>query len=783
MKILLIAEKPSVAKTYCQMLEQLENESFTKSTGYFKGKKYDVSYCYGHLVETDDPKAYGWETWEMDTLPMIPEKWKYRVKPDKGAKAQFKILKDLIHNSDVIINGADAAREGELIYRLVMLQAGALKKTQQRLWTNSFVLKDLKKAWNNRQDIKAYNNLFAAAMLRSKSDWLVGMNCTRAYSLATGVHGLSVGRVQTPTLNLIVQRDLEIANWTDKYFFELRATWKDINFLYKNPNGESEHLTDEALIDIEQQIKLSEGTITQIEKKEKSTSSSRPFSLSTLQQSANNNLDFTAQKTLDICQKLYESKLVTYPRTDSEYLPVNMLPEAYETLASLSDFGHNLNSLKAPGTKTAFFNDKKVSDHFAIIPTGEKPGTLSQDESNLYNLIVKRFITAFGKPFIYDETKAVLKVKDFNFYSTFRTVKDNGFKSLFKIANSPADDKLSADSLPDISIDLKKGDTDIISNTSLEKKKRTKPKHYNEATLLKAMELCGRNLDDKELTDAMKESGLGTPATRAGTIETLKKRTYITTNGKLLLSTTKGQELIKIVDDKLKSPILTGEWEKDLKQIEEGNGDWHKNIKETEQYVEQIIIKIKTNNQKGVYKEFAQTSGVEKPILPCPKCNFCQTKEPQECGFVLWPKVFGKKLSEKEVMQLLAEGKTTKPVKGMKWKDRKFEGVLIMTDDYKVQVEKKAQTKEPENTTIINCPKCNSQMKVNSKGAFCNCGVSIWRTVCGKALSDQMLITLSEMKTTPFITGLKGKKGTFTAALYLVEGKEKDYKSKFKFKK
>lgn len=789
MSILLIAEKPSVAKTYCEMLEQLENETFTKKDGYFKGNKYNVSWCYGHLVETEEPKAYGWENWEMETLPMIPEKWKYRVKQDPGIKKQYKLLKELIDNSKLIINGTDAAREGELIYRLVILQAEALNKPQQRLWTNSFVLKDLKKAWNNKKDIKEYNNLFSAAMLRAKSDWLVGLNCTRAYSLATNVKGLSVGRVQTPTLNLIVERDIQIENWKDKYYFELKATWKNINFLYKDDNNESKFENINSLENIKNEIENNQGEITQVEKTKKSNYPSRPFSLSTLQQVANNNLDFTAQKTLDLCQKLYESKLVTYPRTDSEYLPKNMLPEAYDILESLSQYGHDKKYLNEKGTQTSFFNDKKVSDHFAIIPTGETPRSLSQDELALYNLIVKRFITAFGKPFIYDETKAILKVKSYNFYTTFRAVIDNGYKSLFIDNKNTLEDKNTAELAQEIKIEIIKGDTDRISKSTINKVKVTKPKYFTEATLLKAMELCGKSLDDKELTEAMKENGLGTPATRAGTIETLKKRHYIKTKGKNLISTKKGQELINIVDSKLKSPQLTGEWEKELKDIEKGKANWRDNIKATEIYVEQIISKIKINHQKGLYKSFSQQAEITSALLYCPKCkqqsikqhakgNFCQTKEPVECGFVLWPKVFNKKLSQRETLELLTKGKTSKKVKGMIWKEHKFDGILMLTKEYKVEVEK---SKEIKRDFKINCPKCKQEMKINNGGIFCDCGQKIFRKNFGNILDDKTLLELITLKKTKTLS-FKGKKGKYNANLLLVEDpKTKYYITKLNF--
>lgn len=758
---LLIAEKPSVAVgAYKELLEKIENESFIKKDGYLQGKNWCISWCVGHLVGLEMPEAYGWKEWTKESLPMIPQKWQFEVLP--STKKQYQVLSKLITEADVVVNGGDAGREGELIVRLVLKKSNNEKKTLKRLWVNSFVFDDMKKAWSNLKSGADYENLYRAALSRSIGDWLVGLNGTRAYSLATGVKGLSVGRVQTPTLAIIVNRDNEVENWQQKFYHQLLANWKDLTFTYFK-DDESKFDRTEILDSVKSTCTGKNGVLISQKKEEKKINPPKPFDLAELQKAANVQLGFKASDTLELTQKLYEKKYVTYPRTDSEFLPETMLDEAFEILFKLTD-SSTRQFLKSKNEKLPFFNSKKVTDHYAIIPTGLNPEGLTPNESKLYELIKSRFITAFGKMYVYDLTQLVIDVQGHQFKASVKKEKDKGFKQLLKTTESEEEQILE--------VDLTTNDTAPITNLQVVKREVTKPSYFTEATLLGAMGLAGKNIEDEELKQVMKEKGLGTAATRASIIETLKKREYIFEKGKAIISTKKGRELISMVDSKVSSPELTGEWEYKLAQMEKGNYDGGLFLKEIKEFVSIIV-----SEAEGKSTHFK--AELQKEKVKCPKCKehlltknsygyFCQ----ESCGFKLFQKIFTRNLSEQHLLELLEKGKT-QIIKGFKNKEGvKFDAPLKFNENFEVVFD--FETANNDESIKKACPKCKHKtIQIKPKGAFCcfeGCNFVIWRVIAQKSITDKDIYLLLENGTTKKIGGFKSSKGkSFNAVLKLKE--------------
>jgi len=635
------------------MLTEAENQRFGAKNGYYQSEKYFVSWCVGHLIALDEPTTYGWE-WSLDQLPMIPEKWKYHVVP--RVKKQFNVVKALMAKSNEIINGTDAGREGELIYRLVVLKAGANKKPQFRLWANDMVIESLVKSWRNLEPASNFNNLYAAANVRQKADWLVGMNLSRGYSLGTGIRGLSVGRVQTPTLALIVQRDAEILNWKQKFYKEVECLWNGLKLKLVNDEGETAYEeNDPTLAATANELLGAIGTAKKVLERKKQTKAPKLFDLLDLQKEGNNKHGFTAQQTLSLAQGLYEKKLISYPRTDSNYLTDEMLSETYGLLNQIAS-QEQKGSLYSE-EKISVFNNKKVTDHYAIIPTTETPQRLGDKEKKIYEIVLKRFVQAFGKPHIYLSTDIIVAAAGHKLKANFRKDIDKGWKALFN--------EKSTEEGQSTSRKIAEGDRASIKEAKVLTKEVTKPAHYTESTLLTAMKTCGRNVDDKELATALRQTeGLGTPATRASIIEILKKREYINTVGKKLIATERGNSLIALVDDKVKSAEFTGMWEARLKKIEAGEYSWKKFMAEIEDYVKGLTAGFESLDASGL-------SGLQKKQdkpIKCPKCSqitmkikkpaaFCDN---ESCKTTVWRKQFGKSLSDSQLNSLVLKGITGK---------------------------------------------------------------------------------------------------------------------------
>ena len=568
-KVLVIAEKPSVARDIAAVLKCGE-----KGDGFIGGENYIVSWAVGHLVTLCEPDDYdkSLKRWTAGSLPIIPEKMK--LKAVRGSKKQLDTLKKLMNakDTDSIICATDSGREGELIFRYIY-EYNKCKKPFKRLWISSMTDAAIKEGFANLRDGKEYDNLYISAKCRSEADWLVGINATRAFTIKYNAL-LSIGRVQTPTLAMIVKRQNEIDNFVPNKYYEVIADYGDFKGTWtdgKNNNKIDDKSAAEA---IAYKVDGKNAAVEEIVKTEKQILPPQLYDLTELQRDCNKTYGFSAKKTLDIVQSLYEKrKMITYPRTDSRYLSDDMIPKIKVVLKRLKDAGifadyasDLIDGEKLPVTKRIVDN-KKVTDHHAIIPADNyyRKDSLTSDEKKVFGLIAIRFIAAFNRPYKYTATKITVLCEDELFISKGNTVTDEGWKRLYKEVYKNVKDNEQI--LPDV----KKDDTVMVKEAHTIEKETKPPLPYNEATLLTAMENAGKNTDDEQLKEKMKEYGLGTPATRAAIIERLIEVGYIHRKGKSLIPDRKGKQLISIVPEEMRSPVTTGKWEKGLGSIAKGN--------------------------------------------------------------------------------------------------------------------------------------------------------------------------------------------------------------------
>ena len=554
---LVIAEKPSVALSIAKVLGVND-----KKDGYVEGNGYKVSWCVGHLIQMANPDAYDsrYAKWNMEDLPIFPQNYKYEV--TKTTKKQFSILKKLMNESsvDTIINACDAGREGEAIFRLVYNEAKC-KKKMQRLWISSMEDSAIKEGFDNLKDGKNYDNLFESAQARAIADWLVGMNISRLYSCLYK-QNYSVGRVQTPTLAMIVKRDDEIANFKKEKYYTVELSMDGFTL-------STDRIDDE--ISAEQLLNLvgDKIEITDVIQKEKITKPDLPFDLTTLQRVCNKYFGYSAKQTLDYAQSLYEKKLITYPRTDSRCLTEDMITSTINNILGKNDFD--------TGRIKTVFNSKKVTDHHAIIPTvsslSEDLSSIPESEAKVYRLISNKLHASVGYPLIENTTKIVAEFDGFKFTSSGKVIVDEGFTKYLKEYKAKKDEDME---LPDVSI----GDVLSIENKEIKEKFTQPPKHFTEDTLLKAMELAGT--EDLEKGIEVERKGIGTPATRAGILESLISKGFVERDKKNLLATHKGVALVTIVSEAFKSAKTTAEWETKLSKIAAGTLDKAVFLKEIE---------------------------------------------------------------------------------------------------------------------------------------------------------------------------------------------------------
>ena len=603
--ILCIAEKPSVGRDIARVLG-----ATTSRDGYMEGHGYCVSWTFGHLCALLDPNEYNeqWKGWNMSSLPMVPERFGIKVTNDKGVQKQFNTIKSLIAQAEMVINCGDAGQEGELIQRWVYQKAGC-RVPVKRLWISSLTEDAIREGFQKLKDQSEYQHLYEAGLMRAIGDWLLGMNATRAYTLrfAKGVgkdrQVLSIGRVQTPTLALIVKRQQEIEHFVPRTYWELKTLYRDTLFSAQLPAEEDEY----AITSLEQGQKLVDGIkdlpleITSVEKKKGMEYAPRLFDLTSLQVECNKRYGMTADDTLKVIQSLYEKHVTTYPRVDTTFLSDDIYPKVPATLRGIQDYFPQiapLLPLKADGGKGAgslpkskkVFDNSKVTDHHAIIPTGQRPDSLTDLEHKVYNMVALRFIAAFYPPCQVANTTVLACAGDISFKVTGREVLEQGWREVF--AKEKTDDETEEQKvLPS----FRKGESGP-HQPQLQEKTTTPPKYYTEATLLRAMETAGKTVEDEELRDAMKENGIGRPSTRAAIIEKLFQRKYIIREKKNIKATEVGINLIHtIISPLLKSAELTGRWEQKLRAIERGDYTAKLFLDELKQMTSEVVHEVKAD--------------------------------------------------------------------------------------------------------------------------------------------------------------------------------------------
>lgn len=677
-RFLVIAEKPSVAQSYAKNLS-----AYKKQDGYMEGEKCLVSWCLGHLAEYARPEEYDerYAKWQFDDLPIIPEKWKLQVSADK--KKQFSVLKELMNREDIeyLVNGCDAGREGELIFQRVYDLSGC-RKPVRRLWISSMEDEAIRNGFHEMKDAGFYSNLCMAAVCRAQADWLIGMNATRAYTTKY-YKKLVVGRVQTPTLAMLTERQDRIEHFQKETFYRVELTDGKLVAVSENITNKADAELLAALCD------GSEVIITELKREQKKVSPPKLYDLTSLQREANRYFGFTAKKTLDLLQELYEEKLVTYPRTDSRFVTEDMIGTVEELAGKMplmlpfveyGQLGHNIKRV---------VNNEKVSDHHAILPTKEavEKGImdLSVDKKNLMILIGQQVLQAVGEDYLYEQTDVTVNCQKNEFTARGKTAVQMGFKDVEKAFRSHCvkTEKEDSDRQLEIPYGYQKGMQlfNVKAETSIHY--TSPPKSFNEDTLLAAMETAG----NKEFDEKTEKKGLGTPATRASTIEKLVASGYAQRKGKQIIPTAEGRELIRVMPENLKSAGLTAEWENRLLLMERGelNG---------EQFMDDIVAMLEEilNGCRKIPEEERNRFQTAKELIgKCPVCGsdifegkrnfYCSNRQ---CDFALWKdnrflEGMEKKLDKKMAKELLDKACTH--IKGLysKKKDARFDADLLMT--------------------------------------------------------------------------------------------------------
>ncbi len=625
--IVCIAEKPSVARDIAEILG-----AKTRKDGYIEGNGYQVTWTFGHLCGLLEPHEYApeWKAWALSQLPMIPQRFGIKVMNDSGIQKQFKVIETLMASADEVINCGDAGQEGELIQRWVM-QKALCKCPVKRLWISSLTEESIKEGFKKLKDQRDYQRLYEAGLSRAIGDWLLGMNATRAYTLKYGKNRqvLSIGRVQTPTLALIVNRQLEIENFKPEAYWELKTVYRDTIFSASKGRFSS---VEEGTNFLET-VKNADFYVTDISTKKGTESAPRLFDLTSLQVECNKKFGFSADDTLKTIQSLYEKKVTTYPRVDTTYLSDDMYPKIPDILKGLKEYElltKPLLGAKIPKTKKVFDN-AKVTDHHAIIPTGVHPMALNENEKRVYDLVTRRFIANFYPECKISTTTVLGEVEKVEFKVNGKQILDPGWRVVFE--------KAKADDEPDVEDDEKtlpifeKGESGPHEPT-LAEKWTSPPKPYTEATLLRAMETAGKLVDNDELRDALKENGIGRPSTRAAIIETLFKRDYIRKERKNLIATVTGVELIQTIQEELlKSAELTGLWEKKLRQVEKGEYEAKAFLEELKEMVRQIVLNVKSDNRSLQQIQLPTINSPEGSVCPlCGKGTLLKGKTAYGCS-------------------------------------------------------------------------------------------------------------------------------------------------------
>lgn len=705
---LCIAEKPSVARDIAKVLG-----ATMPKQGYMEGNGYCVTWTFGHLCTLKEPHDYGPElkSWSLIFLPIIPKNFGIKLIPNKGVENQFKIIEKLVEECDEVINCGDAGQEGELIQRWV-LQKAKCDKPVKRLWISSLTEESIKEGFEKLKSADDYKNLYLAGNARAIGDWLLGINATRLFTKKFGGNKavLSIGRVQTPTLAMLVQRQKEIDSFTTEEYWELKTKYRDVIFNAAIDRLKTLDRAEKGL----GYLKENPFEIVSFEIKEGKEKNPRLFDLTGLQVEANKKYGYSAENTLNYIQSLYEKKHVTYPRVDTTYLSESLYPKIggiLRNMAFYQDLIAPLLEQPIPKSKTVF-DDTKVTDHHAIIPTEVSPSkNLSKEEKLIYNLVAKRFISVFYPECKISNTLVEGKVGTIPFKTSGKQILEPGWRAVY--AKEPKDKEESTEK--DKNAEEEQLIPEFIVGESgphdpfIHQGKTSPPKYYTEATLLRAMETAGKQIDDEELREMLKNNGIGRPSTRANIIETLFKRKYIEKKRKNLIATPTGIQLIDTIEDELlKSPELTGEWEYKLRKIESGEYDANTFKEELITMVTELTKKVIDGKGKAIVFEeekpkekkkaepAAKKEAKEWDQIQCPKCKqnhlmkgktAVGCSDFKNCGFKVSFEYFGKKLTDKQLMDLVLKGKTSK-LKGFNsHPESTTEGVLTLsTENFIVQL-------------------------------------------------------------------------------------------------
>ncbi len=742
-----IAEKPSVAREIATVLG-----ANTKRDGYYEGNGYAVTYTFGHLCTLYEPNDYKphWKSWDLNNLPLLPEKFKTKVVDNTGIKKQFNIVKSLFDKATIVINCGDAGQEGELIQRWVLNQAD-YKGEVKRLWISSLTTEAIKEGFNNLKPSEDYDNLFYAGFSRAIGDWLLGMNATRLYTVKHGGYKqmLSVGRVQTPTLAMVVNRFKEIENFKPQPYWELQTIYKNTLFSYT----EGRFLKMEDGEQLANKIKESEFEIVSVTKKKGKEYAPKLFDLTGLQVYCNTKFGFTADETLKIVQKLYEQKVVTYPRVDTTFLPNDVYPKVAGILKNLTNYQQLTAVLLGKKIKKSskVFNDKKVTDHHAIIPTGVQI-KLQYNQQQVYDIIVKRFIAVFYDDCSVSNTVVIGKTSDVPFRTSGKEILEKGWRIVFENTNSNTSKKKETGLLPNFT----KGEKGIHQPTFTEKQTKA-PNQFTEATLLRAMETAGKQVDDDEMRELMKENGIGRPSTRANIIETLFRRKYIIRKKKQLLPTPTGIQLIDIINNELlKSAELTGSWEKQLKEIEKGNFSAGTFIKNMKRMVDNLVYEVRSETVRANISHTVSAKKIKSSPKKetskvvgslCPKCKQGKLLKGSKaygcsnfkngCNFLLPFLFHDKKISENQYSRLLKKGSTVN-LKGFKTDNGTNEGLVRFDEQFQLVLELRTKTNDK-----ISCPKCKKGTILKGSTAY---GCSAYKNGCDFKITFEKLKEIANGK-------------------------------------
>ena len=721
MKTLVIAEKPSVARDLADALPG----TFENHDSYLESEDTVITFAVGHLVELIDPEDYDerFKKWRMADLPIVPEEFKLRPR-DKKAEKQLKVIHKLLQRDDVdrIVNACDAGREGELIFAYIYETSG-VDKPVERLWISSMTKTAIKEGFESLRPGEQLRQLEAAARSRSEADWLVGMNATRAATIRgrAWVGGVvSLGRVQTPTLALLVKREREIQAFVPEPYWLVHAQFDPRYEGLWFEGGETRLKEAKRAEEIAAKVSGKDGVVESVERKEQSERAPLLYDLTSLQRDANRRFGFSARRTLQGAQSLYEDKkAITYPRTSSRWLSGDLVAQLKPTAATLQPIGeyaaaarYVLGLQQLPLARVV--NDSKVTDHHAVIPTDVEHDVsrFSPDERRIFDLVARRFLAVFHPPARYARTTVVTLVEEERFRSRGKITLEAGWRGVYGLV-SEADqaaqkqdeegENESAELPP-----LEQGQAITCAKAEVEAKETKPPPRYTEATLLSAMETAGKLIDDEELREAMKESGLGTPATRAETIETLIRREYIERGGKDLMPTPKGLQVITMLEEHpLTSPELTGSWEKRLTDIEHGEEDRSKFIGDIAEFTRATVEKIAELDKEKLRPERvelgpcprcgAETGEIIKENSKAYGCTSWKSREETGCGFVIWKRVAGRTLTPEIARQLLEEGKTKEVISGFRSRAGKpFRARLVLNDEGKVEFDFPARKETKE---------------------------------------------------------------------------------------